>query len=40
MDSIKKQLGFMYNISNKLSEKYTEVQKLFGMEEVTILLCR
>lgn len=33
MEKLKKQIGFLYNITSKLGEKYSEVQQVFKMED-------
>ena len=40
MEKLKKQIGFLYNITSKLGEKYSEVQQVFKMEEVLFLKFR
>ena len=31
MEKLKKQIGFLYNITSKLGEKYSEAQQLFKL---------
>ena len=40
MEKIKKQIGFMYNICNKLGEKYTEAEGIFKIDDVNVVLFR